>query len=219
MGVCFGHELWYPVDMVVIVLTGGIGSGKTFASEYFARRGALVIDLDQVAARAMAPGTPVLAAVVDTFGAGVLKPDGSLDREALAMASFGEKANARRLDDIVHPAVAEVTMRELSELALRPEPPEVVIVEVPLLAEAPDFARFADVVCAITGSEAARVDRAVGRGMDRADVLRRVSVQAPDSERVALADVVIDNDGTIDEFIGELDRFWEGRFGYGGAHD
>jgi dephospho-CoA kinase len=113
--------------------------------------------------------------------------------------------------------VTEETRRALSELARCPDPPTVVIVEVPLLAEAPQFASMADLVIAITSDQAVRVDRAVSRGMDRADVLRRVGVQAPDSARAALADVVIENNVTLDEFLGKLERLWEDRFGDGGS--
>jgi dephospho-CoA kinase len=202
--------------MVVVVLTGGIGSGKSAAAEYFSGRGAVVIDLDDVATLAMSQGSTLLASVANEFGAQILGADGSLDRGALARVCFGDCETASRLDEMVHPAVARRTVTMLAELRQLPVPPSVVIVEVPLLAEAPDFAELGDLVVAITALEATRVERAVARGMERSDVLRRSLVQAPDSARVALADVVIENDGSFDEFVDALERLWEERLDVGG---
>ena len=201
--------------MVVIVLTGGIGSGKSAAAEYFRGRGAVVIDLDDVATRTMGPGSPVLASVVAEFGEQILHADGSLDRGALAREGFADRETARRLDEIVHPAVAREVVSVLAELRLVSARPDVVIIEVPLLAEAPGFADLGDLVVAIASEEAARIERTVARGVERSDVLRRVWVQAPDSARVALADVVIENDGTLEEYLQALGRFWDERFGAG----
>ncbi len=197
--------------MVVVVLTGGIGSGKSEAAEYFHGRGALVLDLDDVATRVMGPGSPVLAAVAAEFGAQVLDSDGSLDRAALACACFASPQAAQRLDAIVHPEVAREVETALLELRTLQSPPEVAVIEVPLLAEAPTFAAVGDIVVAITAPEALRADRAVARGMDRSDVLRRISVQAPDSARVRLADLVIENGGTLSEYHEALDRLWDER--------
>jgi dephospho-CoA kinase len=195
--------------MVIVVLTGGIGSGKSAAAEYFLGRGAAVIDLDDVAARALEPGMPVLGSVVARFGDGMLRRDGSLDRSALARHCFADVESARRLDEIVHPAVASDVRARCAEFAGLPTPPDVLVVEVPLLAEAPDFAELGDIVVAIEAPEEVRVERAVSRGMDRSDVLRRVAVQAPDSARAALADVVVENRGTPEEFVTALDALWE----------
>ena len=201
--------------MLVVVLTGGIGSGKSAAAEYFSGRGALIIDLDDVATLAMSQGSPLLASVAGEFGTHILGADGSLDRGALALACFGDCDATRRLDEMVHPAVARRTAAILAETRQLTVPPSVVIVEVPLLVEAPDFAQLADLVVAITASEATRVDRAVARGMERCDVLRRALVQAPDSARIVLADVVIENDGSLEEFVVALERLWDERLDVG----
>jgi len=195
--------------MVVVVLTGGIGSGKSAAAEHFLRRGAAVIDLDDVAARVLEPGTPVLASVVAEFGEDVVRPDGSLDRSLLARRCFADLDSARRLDELVHPAVADDLRTRCAAMARRPSPPDVLVIEVPLLAEAPGFALLGDLVVAIEAPEETRIERAVARGMDRTDVHRRVSVQAPDSARAALADVVVENSGTQEEFTAALDELWE----------
>lgn len=204
--------------MVVIVLTGGIGSGKSEAAEYLRGRGALVLDLDDVATRLMGPGSPVLGAVVGEFGARILKSDGSLDRSALARACFASPRAVQRLDAIVHPEVACAVDTVLQQLRALPSPPEVAVIEVPLLAEAPQFAALGDLVVAITAPETLRVERAVARGMGRSDVLRRLSVQAPDSARVLLADLVIDNRGTLSEYHEALELLWNERLAGRGPH-
>jgi dephospho-CoA kinase len=204
--------------MIVIVLTGGIGSGKSVASEYFAGRGAFVIDLDQVARQTMEPGSPVLAAVAAEFGTGVVTSDGALDRDALARACFVDKEAARRLDAIVHPSVQRATISLLGNLAGSVSPPDVVVLEVPLLAEAPAFATLGDLIVAITAPESIRVERVVSRGMERSDVERRVRVQALDTARIALADVVIENSSTLEEYVSELEGFWDERLGADGLH-
>jgi dephospho-CoA kinase len=202
--------------MVVIVLTGGIGSGKSVASEYFSGRGASVIDLDEVAHRLMGAGSEVLASVTAEFGDEILNADGSLNRPALARKCFVDRAAAERLDALVHPAVARETAAELETLARLDLPPEVVVVEVPLLAEAPYFAQLADIVVAVSAPAPFRIDRAASRGLQRDDIERRVAVQAPDSARNALADVVIDNDSTLQAYMDALRSFWDQRFGAGG---
>jgi dephospho-CoA kinase len=204
--------------MVVIVLTGGIGSGKSVAAEYFGGRGAFVVDLDQVARQTMESGSPVLAAVVAEFGTDVVTLEGALDREALALACFVDREAARRLDAIVHPSVQAATVSLLANLAGSASPPDVVVLEVPLLAEAPEFADLGDLVLAITAPEDGRIERVVARGMDRSDVERRVRVQAPDAARIALADVVIENCGTLDEYVSQLDGFWNDRLGADNLH-
>jgi dephospho-CoA kinase len=205
--------------MRTVVLTGGIGSGKSFASEFMGERGALVIDLDQVAGRTLVPGSRVLGAVAKEFGPGVLHSDGSLDRAELARVCFVDSQTAGRLDAIVHPEVELAAVVLLDDLRVSEAPPEVVVVEVPLLAEAPQFAALGDFVVAITAPESVRVERAVARGgMERSDIVRRARVQAPDAERIALADVVIKNAGTLDEFREALGRFWDRHLGVG-SHD
>jgi dephospho-CoA kinase len=205
--------------MRTVVLTGGIGSGKSFASEYMGERGARVIDLDQVASCALAPGSRVLGAVAAQFGPSVLRPDGSLDRAELARLCFVDAETASRLDAIVHPEVERAAVLLLGDLRLSESPPEVVVLEVPLLAEAPQFAALGDIVVAVTAPESVRVERAVARGgMERSDIARRARVQAPDAARAALADVVIDNDGTMDEYREALGRFWDRHLG-AGSHD
>jgi dephospho-CoA kinase len=146
--------------------------------------------------------------VAEEFGPDVLLADGSLDRAALARAAFGSAEATARLNAIVHPAVAREIGPALAELRLMPNPPSAVVLEVPLLAEAPVFAQIADIVVAIVAPQELRVQRATQSGFAEADVRRRLAVQASDAERAALADVVIVNDGSLERFLGELERVW-----------
>lgn len=196
--------------MHIIVLTGGLGAGKSTAAEYLRSRGALVLDLDVIASTLLEKGSPTLNAVAREFGEDeVLLADGSLDRSALARIAFSSLESTRRLNAIVHPAVAREVGPALREIRLMPDQPEVVVLEVPLLAEAPVFAEMADEVLAIVAPLELRVARAAGKGMSEADARRRIAVQATDAERAELADDVIVNDGGEEEFLAELARYWE----------
>ena len=193
--------------MFLLVITGGIGAGKSTAAEYFRKSGAFVIDLDDVASRVLSPGSATLGAVAAAFGPGVLLADGRLDRPALARAAFASKATAQRLNALVHPAVTSELARELSELRTARETPALVVVEVPLLAEAPALAEVADAVLAIVAPQELRLERTVASGRAEPDARRRLAVQASDAERAALADVVIVNDADRESFLARLDRF------------
>jgi len=204
--------------MQVIVLTGGLGAGKSTAAEFFRSRGAVALDLDDIAARLLVPGTPLLARVAQEFGGeDVLLADGRLDRPALARIAFATPEATRRLNAIVHPAVVREIGPSIADMRLLQEPPPVIVLEVPLLAEAPVFAELADIVVAIVGPESVRAARAVERGMAPDDVARRMRSQATDAERAELADVLIVNDGPIERFTSALERFWEEYVVDGGA--
>jgi len=203
--------------MRVVVITGGIGAGKSTAAEFLRDKGAVVIDADRVAAQVLEKGSPLLSRVVEEFGPDVLLADGSLDRPALAREAFGSLDCAARLNAIVHPAVAREIGPAVADLRLLPDPPTVVVLEVPLLAEAPVFAQIADVVVAIVAPQELRVQRAVAGGFSEADARRRLAVQATDAERASLADVVIVNDTTKERFLGDLEHVWSEWLAVGGA--
>ena len=147
--------------MRVVVITGGIGAGKSTAAEFFRGLGAVVVDLDVVAAEVLRKGSATLGRVSAEFGPEVLFADGSLDRDALARAAFASPGAVGRLNAIVHPAIAREIGPAISDLRLLPDSPDVVVIEVPLLAEAPVFAELADDVIAIVAPEEVRVARAV----------------------------------------------------------
>jgi dephospho-CoA kinase len=214
----FGVPLWYAYHMRVIVMTGGLGSGKSTAAEHFRTKGASVVDLDEVGIKLLAPGSPLLQRVAEAFADDeVLLADGRLDRAALARAAFASPDATRRLNNLVHPAIARDAGVAIEQLRLLPEPPFAVVLEVPLLVEAPVLGQLGDVVLALVAPETVRLDRAVARGMDRADALRRLRAQATDAERVELSDVAIINDGSLERFLGELDSFWEEYAAVGGG--
>lgn len=203
--------------MFVLVITGGLGAGKSSAAEYCRARGAVVLDLDEVAARLLAAGSPLVQRVAEEFGQDLVLADGSLDRDALAARAFSDARTAARLNAIVHPAVAREVGPALHDIRLMQEPPAVVVMEVPLLAEAPVFAEMADRVLAITAPEHVRLARVVARGMDPDDAARRIRAQASDEARASMADDVIVNDGDEQQFFDALSRYCGRYLESGGA--
>jgi len=185
-------------------LTGGIGSGKSEVARLLAAQGAVVVDSDVLAREAVAPGTPGLAAVVDEFGAGVLAPDGSLDRPALGRLVFADAARRAALESIVHPYVR----RRSAEIAHAAPPGAVVVHDVPLLVEQ-DLQPLYDLVVVVDVAEDTQVRRLVGqRGMPEADARARVAAQASRDRRLAAADLVVANDGDLDSLRDRVADLW-----------
>ncbi len=195
--------------MYVIAVTGGMGSGKSLASEYFRSRGAIVLDLDDIAHRVIEPAGTAYDRIVERFGSEILDHTGSVDRGALAALVFADDDNLTLLNKIVHPLVLREVMEGVTSLRLMERPPQVVVLEVPLLAEAPIFADVADTVLAIEAPVDVRLRRCVDAGRDPLDASRRISRQATDEERAALAQHIIANDGTPEEFLGKLKDYWD----------
>lgn len=200
--------------MLLVGLTGGIGSGKSTVARLLDRRGAVVIDADQLAREAIAVGTESFAKVVQVFGPGVVGRDGNLDRAALAADIFSDPTHKANLEAIVHPEVAR-------RFAERLEPyratDRIVVYVTPLLAElglAPAF----DVVVVVTASPRLRVSRvASDRDLSPEDVRRRMAAQASDEQRATVADVLLDNDGTLADLEGQVDRLWAELVGRAGG--
>jgi dephospho-CoA kinase len=188
-------------------LTGGIGSGKSTASARLAHHGAIVIDYDQLARDAVALGTPALAAIAERFGADVIAPDGTLDRPALGTVVFGDDAARADLEAIIHPAIVELA------IALEATVPDdgVVVHDHPLLVEM-GMAAFCDLVVVVDVPEDVQVERLVSlRGMTEADVRARMAAQASREDRLAEADVVLDNTGSIADLEARVDELWNER--------
>lgn len=189
-----------------IGLTGGIGSGKSTVSALLAERGAVVVDADRIAREVVEPGMPGLAAVVGAFGTGMLAADGSLDRAALAAVVFADPEARQRLDGIVHPLVRARS----AELAAAAPSDAVVVHDVPLLVETGQASSY-DVVVVVEADPAVREGRLVQRGLTAEDARARMAAQASDEQRRAVADVVLDNSGTLEHLAGQVDRFWAER--------
>jgi dephospho-CoA kinase len=193
--------------MVLVGLTGGIGAGKSAVSARLAELGAIVIDADRLARDVVAPGTDGLAEVVAAFGDGVLDASGALDRAALGRRVFADPEARQRLEAIVHPRVRART----AALAAAAPPGSVVVNDVPLLVEA-GLAGGYDLVLVVLAPERVRLERLVrDRGMAEAEARARIAAQCSDDERRAVADVVIDNDGSLEELRAAVDRVWRER--------
>lgn len=195
------------VRMQWIGLTGGIAAGKSAVAARLAELGAVVIDADAIARLVVEPGEPALAAIAETFGAGVLDGSGRLDRPALAAIVFADPAARAALESITHPAIAQRVRRMRAE-ALERNPDAVIVYDVPLLAEGGRAEGF-DLVVVVHADVEARIRRMVElRGMDPAQARRRVAAQASDEDRLAIADVVIDANGTLAHTLEQTDALW-----------
>ena len=189
-------------------LTGGIGSGKSEVSRRLAAHGAVIIDADAAARAVVAPGTPGLSRVAEAFGAGVLGPDGALDRDRLGAIVFREPASRERLNAIVHPLVGE-WMRAAEQAAVNAARGDLIIVhDVPLLAEnrrASDF----DLVIVVDVPPELQLERLVSqRGMTPDQARARMAAQASRAQRLALADLVIDNSGSLADLDRRVAEVW-----------
>ena len=197
--------------MLMVGLTGGIGSGKSEVARRLAELGAVVIDSDRLAREVVEPGTEGLADIVAAFGPEVLGPDGALDRPALGRRVFADEAARHRLEAIIHPRV-----RARSAELIAAAPPDAVIVnDVPLLVESGIGAGF-DLVVVVAASEPSRLGRlARYRGMPAEEARSRMAAQATDEQRRAVADVVLDNDGSLEDLRAAVDRLWYDRLAPG----
>ena len=190
--------------MTRIGLTGGIGSGKSTVASMLAAKGAVIIDADQISREIVEPGQPALEEIVAVFGAGVLRPDGSLDRGELARLAFADKAMTKRLNAIMHP---RISAESASRIASAP-PGSVVIYDMPLLVETGQASAVSRVVVVDVPVSIQR-ERAIARGLEPADVDRRIEVQATREQRLAVASDVIDNSGTLERTQEQVDALWQ----------
>jgi len=193
--------------VLTVGLTGGIGSGKSEVSRRLRHLGAVVIDADAVAREVVEPGTPGLDAVVAEFGDGVLRPDGSLDREGLGRIVFGDPQKLAKLNAIVHPLVGARIAEQMADVE-RDSPNGIVVYDVPLLVEN-DLSGGYDVVVVVATSPATQLRRLVDlRGMTTEDAQARIAAQAPLEAKLAVADVVIDNDGPLEDLDARVRQVW-----------
>lgn len=192
--------------MYLIGLTGGIASGKSLVSTRLAELGATIVDADVLAREVVEPGTDGLAQIARHFGPEVLLADGTLNRPALGAIIFADPEQREKLNSITHPAV----WRRARELFDQAAADEVVVYDVPLLVEGAkgrqlDF----DLIVVVDASAETRLQRLVQlRGMTREEAGHRLNSQASDAERLAVADVVIDNNGTVEATLEQVDALW-----------
>jgi dephospho-CoA kinase len=190
--------------MLLVGLTGGLGSGKSTVAGMLAAKGAVILDADEFAREAVDVGTPGLKEVVSRFGPRVLQPGGALDRAALAAIVFSDEQARRDLEAIVHPAV-----RRLFEqgIAANSGTDNVVVIASPLLVEM-GMHEMCDVVVVLDLDEETQVARAVERGMQEADARARIAAQGSRARRASAADILVDNGGSLEALRESVDRLW-----------
>ncbi len=190
--------------MILVGLTGGIGSGKSTVSALLAAHGAVVVDADAIVREVQSPGHEVFAAIVERFGPEVVGPDGGLDRQALADRVFSDDEALAALNALVHPAVGAEIARRLEAEATTDH---VVVLDVPLLVESGRDDMAALVVVDVD-PEVAVARLVEHRGMRADDARARIARQASREERRARADVVLDNSGDPASLEAQVDALW-----------
>jgi dephospho-CoA kinase len=190
--------------MLKVGLTGGIGSGKSEVARRLAGYGALIIDADQIARAVVEPGTPGLAQVVGQFGTAVLAKDGTLDRQALGEIVFTDAELRGKLNGIIHPLVGD-RIRDLEQGA---DPDAIVIEDIPLITEN-DMADFFDLVVVVDVPPRLQEERLIrDRELTPAQIAARTAAQASREQRLAIADIVLDNSGSLAELDRQVGELW-----------
>jgi dephospho-CoA kinase len=193
--------------MYIIGLTGGIGSGKSTVSARLAELGATVVDADLISREVVEPGEPALAELGETFD-GVLKADGTLDRAELARQAFSSPEGTAKLNAITHPRIRERTVRQFREAAEAGA--RYLVYDMPLLIENKETDKV-QTVLVVDAPDELRIRRLVDqRGLDEADARRRIAAQIDRETRLAAADTVLDNSGTREDLLAQVDAFWAG---------
>jgi dephospho-CoA kinase len=189
--------------MRVIGLTGGIGCGKSLAAQYFSELGALVIDADQLARAAIERGSQGFDEAVSIFGDSILN-NGDIDRRALGEIIFEDPDAKKKLEGIIHPFVRQQFEEAVSSL----KADETLIYEIPLLVETGAQDRF-DLVITVESELENRISRLRQRGMHISEIEARIAAQASREQRVEIADFLIENDGTEDELLRQVENIWD----------
>ena len=191
--------------VLLVGLTGGIGSGKSTVARLLRDRGAIVVDADDAARAIVEPGRPALRALAERFGGGILLPDGSLDRAGLARIAFADEESRLALNAITWPAIVDEFSRRIEDASLD----AVVVCDAPLLAEGgPGAEREFAAVIVVEAPRAVRLDRVEARGIARDDAERRMAAQATDDERREFATYVLDNGGDVESLARQVDGVW-----------
>ncbi len=188
--------------MLEIGLTGSIGSGKSTVAALLVERGAVLLDADAIVREIQEPGTPVFAAMVERWGDGIVADDGTLDRQAVADRAFGNADELAALNAIVHPAVADEMTRRREALA---GTDATVILDIPLLVES-GYEGLAGIIVVDVDPELAVERLITHRGFAETDARGRIARQASRTDRLARADVVVDNSGSLEDLIAQVDN-------------
>lgn len=191
--------------MVAVALTGGVGSGKSSVARLLAAHGAWVVDADALAREVVQPGTPGLASVIEAFGSTILTPAGSLDRPALAQLVFADPAALKRLEAIIHPLVGA----RAAELMAAAPADAVAVYDVPLFVERGGQFQFDLVVVVDAGAATQRARLIARRGWSEAEAASRIAAQDDRDARLAVADVVLVNEGTPLQLAEQVDALWQ----------
>ena len=192
--------------MLVVGLTGGIGSGKSTVAQALAERGAEIVDADLVARQVVEPGGAAYQPLVERFGKQILHSDGTVNRQALADVAFADESSTRDLNSITHPAIGGEMIQQVAKWA---ETDKIVVVDIPLLDERRKQQwNFAGVIVVDVAVDVAVQRLVEQRGFTEADARARVDAQISRDERRKLADVVIDNSGSRTELEAQVDRAW-----------
>lgn len=190
---------------MILGVTGNIASGKSSVCRELARRGAVVVDADQLAREVVEPGSPVLEQLVAAFGNDILKTDGSLDRHSLGNLVFADPAARERLNAIIHPAIAALSVKRLNEL--RGKAP-LVVYEAPLLYEVGAERRVDKVLMVTINPDVQRARLMARDKLDQAGAQQRIDAQMAQQDKISRADFVIDNSSTLEETRTQLDALW-----------
>lgn len=191
-----------------IGLTGGIATGKSTVSAMLVQRGAVLIDADQIAREVVLPGSPILNEVVSRFGQAVLLEDGSLHRKKLGQIIFGDTEARKDLEAILHPPIR--TMMKLRMKALETEDPDrLVVADIPLLFESNLQDPYAEIMLVYVPMEIQKQRLMQRDNLNELEAEARLSSQMPIEQKKKLADIVIDNSGTIEDTEKQIDYFWK----------
>ncbi len=189
--------------MLVVGLTGGIGSGKSLAAQFFAELGALVIDADQLARDAIERGSEGFDQLIATFGDSILH-NGLVDRRALGELVFRDAEAKKKLEAIIHPIVR----KEFEEAVASLENDQILIYEIPLLFETKAMERF-DYIVTVEAEMQLRKERLLKKGLRNSEIESRIAAQASREERESIADQVFENNGSEDELLRSVENLWE----------
>ena len=189
--------------MFIVALTGGIGSGKSAAGDFFEDLGAVVVDADQLARDVIERGTDGFDELVATFGDEILT-NGVLDRSKLGSIVFANPAELKKLEEIIHPRVSEA----FAEIIEESPSDSVVIYQIPILVETAGRERF-DYVITVETSFETRIQRLKERGMKGYEIEARIKAQASDADRAKIADAVFNNDGDLDQLLRQAENIYE----------